>query len=197
MKSLKNVKFALCGPSGCGKTTLINKFLEKYNNFELSISYTTRNKREGELDNEYVFITKEEFLNLKDQDFFLETEEIFGNYYGTKKIKTNHNTIFNIGLKGKQNLETTYPEIISIFVFPPSFEDLKFRLENRSSHCLERAETFFEQMENSKDFKFFIINDDIENALIQLENIIKHVNFQNLAKNKLKEFQNMSNENLL
>lgn len=173
----------ISGSSGVGKGTVIKEFLKKHPDFKLSISCTTRTKREGEEDGvNYFFMPKNEFEKCVQNNEFLEWAEFSGNFYGTKKsfvektLKNGEELILEIDTKGALNVKKIMPDAILIFILPPSFEELEARLRGRHTETEEaiqrRLSSIKLEIENSKFFDFRIINDTVENAVKQLENII-------------------------
>ena len=181
---MSNLQIAIIGPSGSGKTTIVQQILLKLPNVELSISYTTRAPRHGETNGlEYNFISKEQFQQLQKHSFFLETEEIYGNYYGTPVGSPNKNVIFNVGYEGIINLQQHYPDLIVFFISPPSLDILERRLKNRSDTCVQRIESIKTQLEEYQICNYFIINNDIAQAVREILEII-NIHIKN-AQNRL------------
>ena len=175
--------FVISGSSGVGKGTVIKEFLKKHPEFKLSVSCTTRGKREGEIHGvNYFFLTPEEFQNCIKNNEFLEWAEFSGNYYGTKKsfvedcLKNGDNIILEIDTKGALNVKKLMPEAVLIFILPPSFEELEKRLRGRHTETEEaiqkRLASIKLELENSKQFDYQIINDTVDNAVKKLETII-------------------------
>lgn len=175
--------FVISGSSGVGKGTVIKEFLKKHPEFKLSVSCTTRKPREGEIDGtNYFFLTKEEFQTCIKNNEFLEWAEFSGNMYGTKgeyvlsKLNEGKNLILEIDTKGALNVKRIMPEANLIFILPPSFEELEARLRGRHTETEEaiqkRLESTKLEMENSKKFDYQVINDNIENAVANLEKIM-------------------------
>ena len=182
----------ITAPSGAGKTTLIKKLL-KEGGYVLSVSYTTREPREGERDGvDYHFITDDEFLKKKDSGFFAEWALVHNHYYGTsqmdsyKLIKTGKTVIFDVDYQGALNLQKTMPEALSIFILPPSLEILRQRLINRKTDSEEvinlRIKNAQKEIYYAKHFDYLLINDKIEEAFATLKDIIR-VNKLNISKN--------------
>ena len=157
--------------------------MNKHPSFKLSVSCTTRLKREGEEHGiNYFFLTKDEFKNCIEHGEFLEWAEFSGNYYGTKKsfveqtLQNGDNLILEIDTKGALNVKKLMPEAVLIFITPPSFEELEARLRGRHTETEDaiqkRLASIKLEIENSKSFDFQVINDTVENAVNQLENII-------------------------
>lgn len=176
--------FVISGSSGVGKGTVIKEFLNKHPNFRLSISCTTRNKREGEEDGvNYFFLSQEEFKKCIENNEFLEWAEFSGNCYGTKKefvqkcLSKGENLILEIDTKGALNVKKLMPEATLIFIAPPSIEELEARLRGRHTETEEaiqkRLASIKSEIENSKHYDFVVVNDTVENAVRQIEKITK------------------------
>ena len=175
--------FVISGSSGVGKGTVIKEFLSKHPEYKLSISCTTRNPREGEVDGvNYFFHTKEEFNELIKNGDFLEWAEFSGNFYGTKKsyiekcMREDKNLILEIDTKGALNVKNIIKEAQLIFILPPSLEELEVRLRGRNTETEDAIQKRLSQikleMENSKHYDYQVINDNIDNAVAQLEKIM-------------------------
>ena len=175
--------FVISGSSGVGKGTVIKEFLRRHPDFRLSISCTTRGKREGEEHGvNYFFLTQDEFKNCIANDEFLEWAEFSGNHYGTKKafveecLNNGENLILEIDTKGALNVKNIMPEAELIFIAPPSIKELEARLRGRHTEKEEaiqkRLASIKLEMENSKKFDHKVVNDTVENAVKQLEDII-------------------------
>ena len=175
----------LSSPSGAGKTTLVNE-ISKRNNFQISISHTTRKPRLNETEGkDYYFVSDTEFKNLIDEDKFLEYAKVFQNYYGSskdvvfKKLNNAENVIFDIDWQGTQQIKSQKLKykIITIFILPPSRDELYNRLLNRDRNdekiAKERMTQFNEDVLHWKDYDFVVINDDLENCY---KKIIKFIN---------------------
>ena len=180
---MKNRLFVISGSSGVGKGTVIKEFLAKHPEFKLSISCTTRGKRDGEVHGKnYFFLTKEEFKKCVENEDFLEWAEFSGNHYGTRKsfvencLKNGDNLILEIDTKGALNVKKIMPEAVLIFIAPPSLEELESRLRGRHTETEEaiqkRLASIKLEMENSKHFDYKIVNDEIANAVKGLEKIM-------------------------
>ena len=175
--------FVISGSSGVGKGTVIKEFLNKHPEFRLSISCTTRGKREGEEHGvNYFFLTPEEFKECISNDEFLEWAEFSGNHYGTRKafvegcLKNGENLILEIDTKGALNVKKIMPEAELIFIAPPSIEELEARLRGRHTESEEaiqkRLASIKLEIENSKHFDYKVVNDTVENAVRELEKIM-------------------------
>ena len=190
----------LSSPSGAGKTTLV-KEISKKNNFQISISHTTRKPRSNETDGkDYYFVSHTEFKNLIDEDKFLEYAKVFQNYYGSskdivfKKLNNAENVIFDIDWQGTQQIkrQKLNYKIITIFILPPSRDELYNRLLNRDRNdekiVKERMAQFNEDVLHWKDYDFVVINDNLENCY---EKIIKFIESSN--NNKDPNYQKLIN----
>ena len=175
----------LSSPSGAGKTTLV-KEISKRNNFQISISHTTRKPRSNEIEGkDYYFVSESEFKNLIDENKFLEYAKVFQNYYGSskdvvfKKLNNAENVIFDIDWQGTEQIKSqklNY-KIVTIFILPPSRDELYNRLLNRDRNdekiAKERMTQFNEDVLHWKDYDFVVINDDLENCY---KKIVKFIN---------------------
>ena len=179
----ENIMVILSSPSGVGKTTLTKKIQQKYPNFKISVSHTTRIPRSNEVDGvDYHFVSKESFKKLIDQNQFYEYAKIFENYYGTlrktvdKDIISN-DLIFDIDWQGtKQLSKFSNLKLIKIFLIPDSKEELKKRLIKRDQNTKEevdkRYKSFNDDVKHWNDYDYIIINKNLDNCFKQIENII-------------------------
>lgn len=181
--SCKKKLFVISGSSGVGKGTVLKGFLTKNPNFMLSISCTTRAPRRGEVDGvNYFFLTKEEFQNCIDNNKFLEWAEFAGNRYGTKKkyinqcLEEGKDIILEIDTQGALQVKKQMPEAVLIFICPPSIETLENRLRGRhtedESTIQRRLQEVKIELERAENFDYKVVNDDLDNAIAELENII-------------------------
>lgn len=176
----KGKLFVISGSSGVGKGTLLKRFAAKNPDIKLSISYTTRAPRPGEVDGvNYFFITKEKFQSdIKNGDF-LEWAEFSGNYYGTKyefvekTLNRSESLILEIETQGALQIMEKYPDAVFIFILPPSLNELETRLRGRGTETeeaiLKRLSVVKAELEISKQFTYRVINDSIEKALDELQ----------------------------
>lgn len=183
---MKNRLFVMSAASGAGKTTLKDKVIQKFPDIRYSISATTRAPRVGEVDGvHYFFKTKEEFLKMIEDDALVEWNEVHGNFYGTPKsfveetLAKGERVIFDIDVFGKVNFDKVYPDATGILILPPSSEELERRLRSRASDSeeviklrLENAEKEIDFAKNNGKYEYVIINDDLEKAAKELENIL-------------------------
>ena len=176
--------FVISGSSGVGKGTVIGGFLKRNPQFTLSISCTTRKMRPGEVDGvNYFFLSKDEFKDCIDNNKFLEWAEFAGNFYGTKQkyihqcLEEGKNLILEIDTQGAIQVKQKMPEAVLIFIAPPSFEILEKRLRGRHTEDEEtiqkRLEAVKKELERAENFDYRVINDDVDRAIQNLEDIIK------------------------
>ena len=163
----------LSSPSGAGKTTLVKK-ISKKKNFKISISHTTRKPRSNEINGkDYFFISEKEFKDLINKDKFLEYAKVFNHYYGSskdavlEKLRNGENVIFDIDWQGTQQIKSQKLDykILTIFILPPSRDELYKRLLNRDKNhekiAIERMKQFNEDVLHWKDYDLVVINDNL------------------------------------
>ena len=175
--------FMVVAPSGAGKSTLVNALLAQDSSIKLSISCTTRPPRPGEQDGrEYHFLSVEEFLARKKRGEFLETAEIYGNYYGTsvrlitEYIQSGADVLLEIDWQGAQQVKKLFPDAVGIFVMPPSIAVLEERLTKRGQDAptviARRMEAASSEIAHAAECEYVIINQSFANALTQFAAII-------------------------
>ena len=185
---MKDAKlFLVSAPSGAGKSSLIDAALARANKsdlpLELSVSYTTRLPRKGEYNaNEYFFVSKEDFLDKKNSNFFLEFAEVHGNLYGTSidfvesKLSLGVNLILEIDVQGFRQINDLSMNYESIFILPPSIHSLEERIRNRGDEDLKaidlRLKNAKDELNHATEYKHIIINDSFDKAADELFNII-------------------------
>lgn len=175
----------IAAPSGAGKTSLIQALLEEAGDlkFTLSISYTTREKRATEKHREsYYFISNKEFKHMIKEKEFLEYADVFGDLKGTSKswvenkIKKGWNVILELDWQGASQVKNIYPDSETIFILPPSYDDLKIRLNKRGLDKKEainsRLAEAKEEIKQGQNFDHLIVNDQFKEALTDLKSII-------------------------
>ncbi len=173
----------ISSPSGGGKGTLIKEILARVPNVGYSVSFTTRAIREGEADGQdYNFVSKEEFKRRIDAGEFLEFAEVHGNYYGTSAAQVEIETaagrdvILEIDVQGAAQIIERFPEALSIFILPPSYEVLSERLAARGTETTEtlelRLSNAIGEVRHFNRFQYALINDDKDIATGELETII-------------------------
>ncbi len=177
----------ISAPSGCGKSTIINAILaEGEIDMQFSVSATNRAPREGEQHGvNYFFLTDEEFRKAIAEDAFVEYEEVYpGRFYGTLKrevariCEAGHNVVLDIDVKGGVNVKKLYgEEARSIFIMPPSVEELRRRLEGRATDSAEvineRVGKAEYEIGFAKDYDFQVVNDDLATAVTQTKALIE------------------------
>ena len=181
---MKGKLFILSGPSGVGKGTVRENILANNEiNLTYSISMTTRSPRNGEIEGlHYYFVTRDFFEKAIEKDEFLEYAQFVGNYYGTKKstvndmLESGKNVLLEIEVQGAQQVMSKCPEAITIFMVPPSFEELEKRIRGRRSEpediVYQRLSKARSEMELSKNYKYVVVNDTVENASRAIIDII-------------------------
>src|SRR5574344_2815273 len=185
MENIKQKKlFVISGSSGVGKGTVIKAFLKKNPSFKLSISFTTRQMREGETDGvSYFFVSREEFEeNIKNNEF-LEWAEFSGNYYGTgrkfveKCLSRGEDLLLEIDTVGALKVKEKMSDAVLIFIAPPSVEELENRLRKRNTESEDavqkRLNCVKRELEASKKYDYVVLNDTVENAVCKIEKIIE------------------------
>ncbi len=190
--------FLVSAPSGAGKSSLIDAALARANKsdlpLELSVSYTTRLPRKGESDaKDYFFVSREEFLDKKNSNFFIEFAEVHGNLYGTSidfvesKLSLGVNLILEIDVQGFRQINDLSMNYESIFILPPSIHSLEERIRNRGDEDLNaidlRLKNAKDELEHASEYKHLIVNDSFDKAADELFNIIA----QNESLNKIND----------
>ena len=175
--------YILSAPSGAGKTSLVKALLEEIDFIEVSVSYTTRVKRLGEREGiDYHFIAKEKFKQMIEEGLFIEYAEVFGHYYGTSKLHIKEkmqagiDIILEIDWQGAQQVNTQFFQCTTVFILPPSRNELLSRLQERGQDAIEiieqRMSEAKEQISHYKEFDYLIINDQFAHALGELKALI-------------------------
>lgn len=173
----------ISGPSGCGKSTLINLFLNENKGIIFSVSCTTRQKRDNEIEGkDYYFINKTQFLKMIKNNEFVEWAEVFGNFYGTcwNEINTKANEgktlVLDIDVQGAKKVKKKFPGALFIFIIPPNLNELKRRLINRESrvdaevnrNIKERFKVAKDELKQYKIYDYIVINEKVEDAFFVL-----------------------------
>jgi len=175
--------YIVSAPSGSGKTTLLQHLLRSFNDLKFSVSHTTRTPRPGEMDGvDYYFISSSTFMTMVDRGEFLEWAEFNGQLYGTtrafveEQIGSGKDVILDIDVQGARQVKAKVEDATAIFVLPPSYEELKRRLEAR---MLESADVIRRRLEIAKneiqfyrDYDYIIVNDILEHSIRLLEAIV-------------------------
>ena len=184
--------FVISAPSGAGKSSLIQTIINNFKNIELSISATTRSPREGEVDGKhYFFVTENEFNSMKEDDAFIEYALVHNYQYGTlrkyidEKLSKGINVICDIDVQGFKLIQRDGIDHTSIFIIPPSIEELEKRLLKRGLDSVNvigtRLKNAKEELQYAEEFNFRVLNDNFDQAYKEIVNII--VNGK-LIKNK-------------
>ena len=173
----------ISAPSGAGKTTLVHGLVESVPGLLVSVSHTTRARRNNEKDGvDYHFVDVPAFHNLAESGEFLEHAEVFGNYYGTSRpwvqeqLVNGKNVVLEIDWQGAQQVRRQLKQAISIFILPPSCEALQSRLRNRGDDdktVRERMLGAAQELSHYHEYDFLVINDDVDTALREITAIIK------------------------
>ena len=179
----KGILTIISGFSGSGKGTIVGKLMERYDNYALSISATTRTPRPGEVDGrEYFFLSKEEFEKMIAKDEQIEYAKYVDNYYGTpkayveQKLAEGKDVILEIEMQGALQVKKKFPQTLLLFVTPPNATILRERLVGRGTETMEVIESRMRQAvaesEKMKDYDYLIINDDLETCVKETHEII-------------------------
>ena len=176
-------------PSGAGKSSLIKEIVSNNENIELSVSATTRIPREGETHGkDYFFISDKEFNDLKEKEAFIESANVHGHQYGTlktfveEKLENNISVVLDIDVQGFSQISESIKDIISIFIIPPSLDELKKRLVLRGLDTEEvinkRLINAKKELEHAESFDHIVLNDDFNRAFNQITSIIFDKNYE-------------------
>ena len=198
----KGSVFIISGPSGSGKDTLLVKLFEKCPEIKFSISSVTRGMREGEKEGEkYNFISREKFESMIEKDELLEYNLYVDNYYGTprepveKAVSENKDIFIEVDVNGAESIRKKLPEAISIFIMPPSFEELKRRLSSRGTETEEiitlRMAAALDEIKRAVEYDYIVVNDDLSTAVEDIISIIRGSKFS------IKKQKNLIDEVLL
>lgn len=185
MKNTEKKVIVISGSSGVGKGTVIKSLLQSCDDIKLSISCTTRAPRQGEIHGQnYFFISREEFETAAQNNEFIEWAEFSGNLYGTRKnfvlesLKNGEHVLLEIDTQGALQIKEKMPEVVLIFIAPPSYEELVTRLRGRhteTEEAIQKRLAFVDmEKENSKQFDYIVINDSVERAVSEIKQIIGH-----------------------
>lgn len=175
--------FIISGPSGSGKDTLLCELFKKYPEIQFSISSITRDMREGEKPGEkYNFVTREAFEKMIKEDKLLEYNVYVGNYYGTPRepveaaVNAGRDIFIEVDVNGAANIRKKLPDAVSIFIMPPSYEELRNRLYGRGTEeeqvIKQRMETALCEMRRAEEYDYIIVNDDIKEAVDDIISVV-------------------------
>ena len=176
--------FILSAPSGAGKSTLAAKLLEEDKNIHLSVSYTTRAPRPGEVDGrDYHFVDKAGFIGMLERGEFLESAEVHGNHYGTSQAwiraqrAAGHDIVLEIDWQGAQQVRRIFTDTVGIFILAPSVTELERRIRQRGQDSEEvvrrRLAVAAAEMSHAAEFEYVIINNDFEDARRDLIAVVR------------------------
>ena len=183
----RGLMYVLSSPSGAGKTTITRALLAQNKNLVISVSATTRNQREGEVDGkDYIFCDIAKFDEMVENGEMLEHAKVFGNYYGTPRgaveqaLQNGQDVIFDIDWQGTQQLrEMASDDLVTLFVLPPSAKELENRLRSRSKSTLETETQIQDRMSKLNDeithfseYDYVLINRDVDKAISQAQMIL-------------------------
>ena len=179
----KGLLVVISGPSGAGKSTVIRRLMQENSNIVFSVSATTRQPRRGERDGkDYFFTTRERFEELIQKDALLEYAEYVGNYYGTpvsfvdRMLSDGYHVILDIEVQGAAKVMAKRPDCVSIFLCPPTLEELELRLRARQTDSedkiLARLETARTEYAKAGNYDYIVINDEVEKAAAELGAIL-------------------------
>ncbi|MEO5655326.1 MAG: guanylate kinase [Nitrosospira sp.] len=176
--------YIISAPSGAGKTSLVKALLQTGIDLSLSISYTSRPARPEEIDGrDYHFIRREVFEQRLKQDEFLESAQVYGNFYGTSKrwinetVASGRDVLLEIDSQGAHQVREAFPRAVKIFILPPSLEVLEMRLRQRAQDSLEaigrRLAAARDEISHADEYDYVIINDRLDKALQDLKCIVQ------------------------
>ncbi len=176
--------FVIAAPSGAGKTSLVRELLARDADLALSISFTTRAPRPGEQDSrEYHFVDRTTFDAMLGRGEFLESAEVHGNHYGTSQksidemLKRGKDVVLEIDWQGAQQIRRLYPQAITVFILPPSMQELERRLRSRGQDSelviLRRMANAAEEVSHADEFNYVIINNMFEEARQDLAAVVR------------------------
>ncbi len=190
----------LSSPSGAGKSTIARFLLESDNNLTMSVSATTRLPRPGEVDGEhYYFVSREKFDDMVRNDEFLEHATVFGNSYGTPKapveaaMEEGRDVLFDVDWQGAQEIrQYAADDLVSVFVLPPSVEELENRLFNRAQDSEEvvraRMAKATLEMSHWEAYDYVIINAYVDDSVVNVQSILAAERLKRRRQNGLLEF---------
>lgn len=207
----KGLLLVISGFSGAGKGTVMKEIIEKYNDYALSVSATTRLPRNGEVDGrEYFFKTVEQFKQMINEDKLIEYANYVGNYYGTPKeyvenqLEAGKNVILEIEIQGALNIKKLYPDSVLMFIMPPDAKELENRLRGRGTEDEDtvhaRLMRATEEAEGVEAYDYIVINDDVTKCAERINNIViceksKASNNLDIINNIRRELKDLEGDN--
>jgi guanylate kinase len=201
----RGIMLIVSSPSGAGKTTLTRNLLteenkEKANSVTLSVSVTTRKRRPSEIDGiHYYFVSRRQFELMRDGGELLEWAEVHGNFYGTPRepvetaLNEGRDVLFDIDWQGTLQLyQTMRPDVVSVFVLPPTAEELKARLERRAEDTPEiiarRLKNAAEEIPHWREYDYVLVNRDVEKSLARLRGILTAERLKRVHEDDIQDF---------
>lgn len=186
MNTIPGILYVISAPSGAGKTSMVKALLKGNSRIRLSVSYTTREPRPGESDGrDYHFVSRAQFESMLANNEFLESAEVYGNYYGTSKagierdLALGNDILLEIDWQGAAQVRHHFRDTVSIFILPPSYNALRTRLTSRGQDSAEvierRLAAAAEDVSHAVGFDYIIVNDNFEEALLDLTAIARSV----------------------
>ena len=198
----RGIMLVVSSPSGAGKTTLTRNLLEQEENVSLSISVTTRARRASEIDGvHYRFISTRQFEVMRDSGDLLEWAEVHGNFYGTPRepveiaLKAGRDVLFDIDWQGTLQLyKAMRSDVVSVFVLPPSAEELKSRLERRAEDSAEviarRLRNAAEEIPHWPEYDYVLVNRDLDKSFARLRAILTAERLKRVQRPDIENFVN-------
>ena len=180
----RGLMFILSSPSGAGKTTISHRLLTADDEIELSVSATTRPKREGEVDGvDYHFVSESQFDRMVEEDDFYEWAHVFGQRYGTPKgyirkgLKEGRDFLFDIDWQGTQQLkQKDDQDVVTVFILPPSLPELRRRLESRATDSADvidgRMNRARDEISHWAEYDYVVVNDDVDECFVKVREIL-------------------------
>jgi guanylate kinase len=196
----RGIMLVVSSPSGAGKTTLTRNLLEQEENVAMSVSVTTRERRSSEIDGvHYHFISRRRFEAMRDSDELLEHAEVHGNYYGTPRepveaaLAAGRDMLFDIDWQGTQQLYAKMrPDVVSVFVLPPSAAELRTRLERRAEDSgdviVRRLRNAAEEIPHWNEYDYVLVNRDLDKSFARLRAILTAERLKRVLKPSLEGF---------
>ena len=200
MSDRRGIMLVVSSPSGAGKTTLTRNLLAQEANITLSISVTTRERRKSEIDGvHYHFIPMTEFIAMREAGGLLEWAEVHGNCYGTPRepveaaLRSGHDMLFDIDWQGTRQLyQTMRPDIVSVFVLPPTANELKYRLERRAEDLPDviarRLKNAADEIPHWEEYDYVLVNRDLDKSFARLRGILTAERLKRVRKEDIQEF---------
>jgi guanylate kinase len=198
----RGLMLVLSSPSGAGKTSIVREILKRDTDISMSVSVTTRPPRPGEVHGQdYYFVTKEDFQNMKDHGNLLENAEVFGNFYGTPKqfvddqLKKGKDIVFDIDWQGTQQIsQNAKNDLVTIFILPPSGEELEKRLQLRATDTQDvlkrRMAAASAEISHWAEYDYVIINHDLKDSVAKVHSVLTTERLKRRRQDGLTDFVN-------